>query len=61
MLNAIAEGKKYILMEMYLFESGDIGNQFVKAFISAVQRGVTVQLLVDDYGSLALTKSDKKS
>jgi len=60
MLNAIAEGKKYILMEMYLFESGDIGNQFVKAFISAVQRGVTVQLLVDDYGSLALTKSDKK-
>lgn len=60
MLNAIAEGNTYILMEMYLFESGDIANQFVNAFVSAVQRGVSVQLLIDDYGSLALSKVDRK-
>jgi len=59
MLNGIESAKKYILMEMYLFESGKVADQFVSAFTTAAHRGVDVQLLVDAYGGLALSKNDR--
>jgi len=59
-LDAIEQAEKYILMEMYLFESGEIADKFIEIFVAASQRGVSVQLLVDAYGSLALSKADKK-
>jgi len=59
MLKSIKDAKKNIQMEMYLFESGKIGSQFVQAFIEAVKRGITVQLLVDSYGALGLSKYDR--
>jgi phosphatidylserine/phosphatidylglycerophosphate/cardiolipin synthase-like enzyme len=59
MLNAIADANKYILMEMYLFESGEISDQFVNAFMVAAQRGISVQLLVDAYGGFGLSKNDR--
>lgn len=59
MLNGIESAKKHILMEMYLFESGQIADQFVSAFMKAARRGVGVQLLVDAYGGLALSKIDR--
>jgi len=59
MLNGIASAKKYILMEMYLFESGKVADQFISAFTEAAQRGVGVQLLVDAYGGLGLSKNDR--
>ena len=59
MLEGIYSANKYILMEMYLFESGEITNAFVSAFATASNRGVTVQLLIDAYGGLALSKSDR--
>ena len=58
-INAITQAKKFILMEMYLFESGVIADDFIKVFTVAAQRGVCVQLLVDAYGSLALSKTDR--
>ena len=59
MLEAIEQAEKFVLMEMYLFESGDIANKFIQAFVDAAQRQLKVQLLVDDYGSLNLSKFDR--
>ncbi len=59
MLGAIDKAEKYILMEMYLFESGEIADQFIKAFIAAARRGITVQLLVDAYGARGLSKNHR--
>ncbi|KAG1682769.1 Cardiolipin synthase [Nymphon striatum] len=59
MLNAIEHSSHYLMMEMYLFESGQIADQFIKAFSDASKRGVNVILLIDAYGSLGLSKADK--
>ncbi len=59
MLNGIANAKKYVLMEMYLFESGKIADQFISTFVAAAHRGIGIQLLVDDYGGLGLSKNDR--
>ncbi len=60
MLNAIDKADEYVLMEMYLFESGHIAKKFIKAFIEASRRGVCVQLLVDGYGAKALSSYDRE-
>ncbi len=59
MLDAIDSAEKFILMEMYLFESGQVANQFIEAFVKAAQRGVTVQLLIDAFGGLKLLPADR--
>ncbi len=59
MLDAIEQANEYILMEMYLFESGDIADQFIKAFIRVARRGVSIRLLVDAYGARGLLKSHR--
>ncbi len=59
MLNAIEQANKYILMEMYLFESGKVADQFIKAFISAARRGVSIHLLLDAYGAKGLLKNHR--
>jgi len=58
-LRAIKSAQRYILMEMYLFESGKIADQFINAFVDAAQRGLNVQLLVDAYGTLGLSNIDR--
>ena len=59
MLESIANAKNYILLEMYLFESGKTANQFIDAFIQATARGIQVCLLLDHYGALKLTSQDR--
>jgi len=59
MLEAIREAHHFILMEMYLFESGRVADQFIKAFIDASQRGIPVLILIDGYGGLGLSKTDR--
>lgn len=59
MLAAIEQAKKFVLMEMYLFETGKVADQFIKAFVKAAKRGVTVQLLIDAYGGLKLLPFDR--
>ncbi len=60
MLDAIGQARRYVLMEMYLFESGDLAERFIAAFIAACQRGVRVELLLDDYGASNLFKRDRQ-
>jgi phosphatidylserine/phosphatidylglycerophosphate/cardiolipin synthase-like enzyme len=60
MLAAINSAKENVWLELYLFESGNVANQFIDALVRASLRGVGVWLLLDDYGALGLKTSDRR-
>jgi cardiolipin synthase A/B len=60
MIQAIDDAQSYILLEMYLVESGIVAGQFIEAFIRAAERGVGVRLVVDGFGSLGLLQPDRR-
>ena len=60
MLERIARAERYILLEMYLFESGRVADRFIEALSAAVGRGVRVYLFLDAFGSLWLRKKDRQ-
>ena len=59
MLDAVESARHFILLEQYLVESGKITGQFVSHLISAANRGVTIYLLLDDFGSRGLNSADR--
>src|ERR1700733_3986634 len=60
MIQAIDDAQSYILLEMYLVESGVLAGRFVEAFIREAQRGVGVRLVLDGFGSLAFAQADRR-
>lgn len=60
MLEAIRNARHYILLELYLFESGQVANRFIDALTEATTRGVTVSLLLDDFGAMKLQRGDRQ-
>src|SRR3984893_1480694 len=60
MIQAIDDAQSYILLEMYLVESGIVAGRFIEAFIRAAQRGVGVRLVLDGFGSLGLLQADRR-
>lgn len=60
MLQRIADARHYLLLEMYLFESGAITEHFIEAFNAAAARGVRVYILLDDFGARQLLPQDRK-
>ncbi len=52
MLEAIAEAKREILLEMYWFASDEVGRQFADALIARAEAGVLVRVIYDAVGSL---------
>jgi len=60
MLEAIEKAQRYVLLEIYLFESGSVATRFIDAFVRAARRGVTVKLLLDDFGALKLSPRDRE-
>jgi len=60
MLAAIRKASTSVMLEMYLFESGAVANDFIQALSEAVSRGVDVRLLLDDFGSLKLLEIDRR-
>lgn len=60
MLAAIGAARHYVLMEMYLFESGLVAADFIDALLNAARRGVQVSLLIDDYGGKRLSRRDRQ-
>ena len=60
MLRAIDGARSTILLEMYLFESGTVSNQFIGKLVEASRRGVAVSVLLDHLGSRALLAGDRK-
>lgn len=59
MLDSIDSAVSFIYLEMYLFESGRIADQYIDAFESAGRRGVKVFLLLDAFGSQRLAQRDR--
>ena len=45
MLRAIDEAKQYLLLEMYLVESGVVADRIINSLLQAAERGVLVYLL----------------
>lgn len=60
MLEAVDTARYHVLLEMYLFESGAVATRFIDAFVRAAGRGVTVKLLLDDFGARGLTRQDRE-
>lgn len=60
MLTTIRAAQTEVLLEMYLVESGLLLDQFIVALIDAVQRGVQVCVLLDDYGARGLSSADQQ-
>ncbi len=59
MLESIHASKRFLLLEMYLFESGAVANHFIDALVNAAARGVAVYVLLDDFGARKLWKKDR--
>ncbi|MEO8307601.1 MAG: phospholipase D-like domain-containing protein [Pseudomonadota bacterium] len=51
MLAALAQARKTICFETFIYWSGEIGQAFENAFIEAAARGVTVHILLDWVGT----------
>jgi phosphatidylserine/phosphatidylglycerophosphate/cardiolipin synthase-like enzyme len=60
MLEAVERATRFVWIEIYLFESGEVTGHVIEALTRAVQRGVEVRLLADDYGALRLTAADRE-
>jgi len=58
MLDAIDRAQKYVLLEQYLVSSGRTLDAFIDHLHKARQRGVTVLVLFDDYGSREFSRQD---
>ena len=61
MLQAIEAASAYVLLEMYLVESGIIAGRFVEALGRAARRGVRVCVVFDGFGSLGLGASYRRT
>ena len=59
MLAAIDDACEYVLLEMYLVESGELADKFIAALAAAAARGLTVCVALDGFGSLGLTTADR--
>jgi len=59
MLAAIYSAQSQILLEMYLVESGRVADRFIAALCAAARRGVSVYLLLDDFGAREFDKGDR--
>ena len=56
MLSDIRQAQHYILLEMYLVKPGRVCQRFIDEFQRAVERGVSVYLLLDAFGCSALSR-----
>ncbi|MBV9317440.1 MAG: phosphatidylserine/phosphatidylglycerophosphate/cardiolipin synthase family protein [Gammaproteobacteria bacterium] len=60
MLASIEAAQTYVLLEMYLVQSGMVATQFIAALTAAARRGVRVCAIFDAFGSLGLARADRR-
>lgn len=60
MLEAINGAKRRISFETYIYDNGDVANQFTAALEAATRRGVRVNLVVDSVGASGMSRDDIK-
>jgi phosphatidylserine/phosphatidylglycerophosphate/cardiolipin synthase-like enzyme len=56
----IDAAQSYVLVELYLVQSGVVAGRFVEAFVGAAHRGVQVRLLFDGFGAMGLSQADRR-
>jgi len=52
MLDRIRSATSFVFLSTYIFDADDTGREFVDVLSSAVERGITVRVLIDSIGSL---------
>ncbi|HEY6081012.1 MAG TPA: phospholipase D-like domain-containing protein [Polyangiaceae bacterium] len=57
MLDAIAQARRQVLLEMYWFDSDRVGRRFAEALGQARQRGVEVAVIYDSVGSISADRA----
>jgi cardiolipin synthase len=57
MIAAIDSAKRRISFETYIYDRGDVANQFTAALERAAQRGVTVNLVLDAIGASTIDRA----
>jgi cardiolipin synthase len=57
MLEAIAQARRQILLEMYWFGSDRVGRRFAEALVQASRRGVEVAVVYDSVGSITADRT----
>jgi cardiolipin synthase A/B len=60
MLAAIDRAARRISFETYIFDAGDVGEQFTAAFERAARRGVSVRLVLDAIGAKTIDAAHLK-
>jgi phosphatidylserine/phosphatidylglycerophosphate/cardiolipin synthase-like enzyme len=60
MLAAIEAAQASVLLEMYLVRSGHVVTRFSDALTAAVRRGARVCVVFDAFGSLGLSRADRR-
>ncbi|XKE46279.1 phosphatidylserine/phosphatidylglycerophosphate/cardiolipin synthase family protein [Halomonas organivorans] len=60
MFEAVEGARHSVLIELYLMESGRLATALIEALCHAVERGVTVMLLLDGYGAMGLETADRR-
>lgn len=60
MFEALNQAQHYVLVELYLMESGELADQVCDVLIKAAQRGVHVCLLLDGYGAMGFANADRE-
>jgi cardiolipin synthase len=60
MLEAIRNAKRRISFETYIYDKGEIADQFTAALEAAARRGVRVNLVVDSVGASGMKEEDIK-
>jgi cardiolipin synthase A/B len=60
MLEAIRGARRRISFETYIYDEGEIANQFTSALEEAARRGVRVNLVVDSVGGSGMREEDVK-
>jgi phosphatidylserine/phosphatidylglycerophosphate/cardiolipin synthase-like enzyme len=59
LLHAISEAHNYILLEMYLVESGTTTTAFIDALVQAAEHGVSIYIIFDSFGARQLSNADR--
>ena len=59
MLSAIHAARNTIYLEQYLVASGYVLNEFIKALLAAAASGVSIYILLDDYGAKDMSNQDR--
>lgn len=57
---AIENSQQFVLVELYLVESGKLLDEVIEVLVRAAERGICIYILLDGYGSAKISRKHKK-